>query len=431
MKPCVLTVLLALLLAAPHVARARETNDDYYHTLGLKPDADARAIKKQYHKLALKYHPDKNPAASAERRFTKISEAYSVLSDPKKRKLYDLYGDDGVNAGGAPPGGAAGAAAYGARASHAGGGKSSAFSDARAQGLFESIFKHANVGAGGRSTFVFSDGGGGFADSQSFSSFADGGGQHAAPTSKFSKPAADQLHLIHLPGGDQALGLTLSRANEVVALAPGGVAANSGLRIGDVVWEVDGVSTASKAAATLLKGGPSPRFGMKRAAHTLRVAFQGGHDEVAVQVKLDAARGLGARIDPRGVVRAIVPGGAAAQAGTLRVGDRIVALNDAPLRGQRVADAFAALPTRSRRDLRLQVIPRQIDSKRRYTSHESVDTAFTGSGSSAASEFGFQGGTAVDDVAELLRSMKGAGDGAARAKMTGQFAPSGFVRMFG
>lgn len=69
--------------------------DDYYKTLGVEKKADQEAIKKAYRKLALKYHPDRNPNnREAEEKFKKISEAYAVLSDPEKRKQYDNFGSD-------------------------------------------------------------------------------------------------------------------------------------------------------------------------------------------------------------------------------------------------------------------------------------------------------------------------------------------------
>ena len=67
---------------------------DYYAVLGLEKNANADQVKKAYRKLALKYHPDKNPDdKKAEERFKEISEAYAVLSDPEKKKQYDQYGD--------------------------------------------------------------------------------------------------------------------------------------------------------------------------------------------------------------------------------------------------------------------------------------------------------------------------------------------------
>lgn len=66
---------------------------DYYKLLGVAKSASAGEIKKAYRKLALKYHPDRNPDnKQAEEKFKKISEAYAVLSDPEKRQQYDTYG---------------------------------------------------------------------------------------------------------------------------------------------------------------------------------------------------------------------------------------------------------------------------------------------------------------------------------------------------
>lgn len=78
----------------------------YYEILGVSRDADASAIKKAYRKAAMKYHPDKNPGdADAEAKFKEAAEAYSVLSNPEKRQLYDQFGKAGVGAGGPGAGG--------------------------------------------------------------------------------------------------------------------------------------------------------------------------------------------------------------------------------------------------------------------------------------------------------------------------------------
>ncbi|MDR2861559.1 MAG: DnaJ domain-containing protein [Syntrophobacterales bacterium] len=67
--------------------------EDYYKILGVNKGASAEEIKKAYRKLALKYHPDKNPGnKEAEEKFKKLSEAYAVLSDDQKRKDYDQFG---------------------------------------------------------------------------------------------------------------------------------------------------------------------------------------------------------------------------------------------------------------------------------------------------------------------------------------------------
>lgn len=68
---------------------------DYYKTLGISKGATDEDIKKAYRKQALKWHPDKNKSAAAEEKFKEIAEAYEVLSDPKKREVYDKYGEEG------------------------------------------------------------------------------------------------------------------------------------------------------------------------------------------------------------------------------------------------------------------------------------------------------------------------------------------------
>ena len=86
---------------------------DYYEVLGIGRNADAKEIKKAYRKLAKKYHPDMNPGdKQAEQKFKEITEAYNVLSDTEKKKLYDQYGfaafEEGSNPYGAGGQGAAG-----------------------------------------------------------------------------------------------------------------------------------------------------------------------------------------------------------------------------------------------------------------------------------------------------------------------------------
>ena len=73
------------------------TKKDYYDVLGVNKDSDKKDIKKAYRKLALKYHPDKNPSKDAEEKFKEISEAYAVLSDDEKRQMYDQYGHAGID----------------------------------------------------------------------------------------------------------------------------------------------------------------------------------------------------------------------------------------------------------------------------------------------------------------------------------------------
>ncbi|CAI9585408.1 unnamed protein product [Staurois parvus] len=77
---------------------------DYYKILGIPNGANEDEIKKAYRKMALKYHPDKNKDPNAEDKFKEIAEAYDVLSDPKKRAVYDQYGEEGLKTGGGSSG---------------------------------------------------------------------------------------------------------------------------------------------------------------------------------------------------------------------------------------------------------------------------------------------------------------------------------------
>jgi molecular chaperone DnaJ len=79
------------------------TARDYYEILGIEKSADADEIKRAYRRLAMKYHPDRNPGdAEAEKNFKEAAEAYEVLSDDGKRKIYDQYGREGLKGGGGP-----------------------------------------------------------------------------------------------------------------------------------------------------------------------------------------------------------------------------------------------------------------------------------------------------------------------------------------
>ncbi|KYH38327.1 MAG: molecular chaperone DnaJ [Candidatus Bathyarchaeota archaeon B23] len=69
---------------------------DYYRILGVDRNATQEEIKRAFRRLALKYHPDRNKSPDAEERFKEISEAYAVLSDPEKRRQYDLFGYEGI-----------------------------------------------------------------------------------------------------------------------------------------------------------------------------------------------------------------------------------------------------------------------------------------------------------------------------------------------
>ncbi len=166
---------------------------DYYETLGVKKSASAEDIRKAFRKLARKYHPDVNPGdKAAEEKFKALSEANEVLSDPKKRKIYDQVGfySDNID----PATAEAYARAGGAAGSFRGGGQG----NARGQGV--------NVDFGG---FDFSDmfenagrGGRGAAGSGSFRDIFSGifgGGRGTAAAEEGPEPGTDLEYQVNVP----------------------------------------------------------------------------------------------------------------------------------------------------------------------------------------------------------------------------------------
>jgi len=192
---------------------ATTTKKDYYETLGVKKSASAEEIRKAFRKLARKYHPDVNPGdKGAEEKFKALSEANDVLSDPKKRKIYDQVGfySDNIDPataeayarGGGQPG--AGAAAGGGFPGGGGGGQG--------QGVpFDfSGFDFSDLGnaTGSRRT---GGGSGGFRDI--FSGIFGGGGRGAA-TETGPEEGSDLEYQVNVPfwtairGGVMRLNIT-------------------------------------------------------------------------------------------------------------------------------------------------------------------------------------------------------------------------------
>src|SRR5947208_13513640 len=189
---------------------ATTTKKDYYETLGVKRSASVDDIRKAFRKLARKYHPDVNPGdKAAEEKFKALSEANDVLSDPKKRKIYDQLGfySDNIDAAAAEayarggPTGAGGMGGFPGGHGGAGAGQGVPFDFSGFD--FNDMFE----GARGRST----SSGGGFRDI--FSSMF-GGGRGAAAGQEGTEPGSDLEYQVNVPfwtairGGVMRLNIT-------------------------------------------------------------------------------------------------------------------------------------------------------------------------------------------------------------------------------
>merc|ERR1740139_1562354 len=108
-----------------------EASADYYEVLGLPRDSDDQQIKRAYRKLAVRWHPDKNPdrPEEAEAMFKQVAEAYEVLSDPNKRTAYDHRGRPGLSGGGGGGYGGGGFGGGGGGGGYGGGGGVHGFRD--------------------------------------------------------------------------------------------------------------------------------------------------------------------------------------------------------------------------------------------------------------------------------------------------------------
>lgn len=123
---------------------------DFYSVLNVPRSASADEIKKAYRKLAMQYHPDKNPGdKKAEEKFKELSEAYEVLSDTKKREMYDQFGHAGAQGfgGGGPGGPFGGAGGFGGFGGAGGGQAGDPFQDIFGD-MFGDIFGGARPGSG-------------------------------------------------------------------------------------------------------------------------------------------------------------------------------------------------------------------------------------------------------------------------------------------
>src|SRR5690349_6687540 len=128
---------------------ATKTKQDYYELLGVQRKASAKDIRSAFRKLARKYHPDLNPGdKSAEEKFKQLQEAYDVLSDSKKRQMYDQYGfySDNLPPGGAAPPGGEQDVNFDFDGFDFGGGSGAAGSGASFRDLFSQFFRGGRGG---------------------------------------------------------------------------------------------------------------------------------------------------------------------------------------------------------------------------------------------------------------------------------------------
>lgn len=172
---------------------------DFYEVLGIKKGASQSEIKKAYRKMAKKYHPDTNAGdEAAAEKFKEVSEAYSVLNDPEKKKLYDQFGHAAFDGTGQPGGsygagfGGAGSSGFGGFGG-AGGSGFSGFSqgpdgsyqeyhfDGNMDDILKDIFGHGFSGSGSGTSGFSGASGKGFSGASGFSGFGGGAGYGSFP----------------------------------------------------------------------------------------------------------------------------------------------------------------------------------------------------------------------------------------------------------
>ena len=155
---------------------------DFYKILDVSRDASDAELKKAYRKLAMKWHPDKNPGskqAQAEKKFKEVSEAYEVLTDPKKKEIYDRYGEDGLQDG------------FGG----GGNGGGHGFSQQHAHDIFKEFFGGGGGGMGGD---PFGGMGGGFGGMVGDPFGGMGGGMPQQQRQRTKPPAVEQKLAVSL-----------------------------------------------------------------------------------------------------------------------------------------------------------------------------------------------------------------------------------------
>ncbi len=224
---------------------------DYYEVLGLTRTADNKQIKSAYRKLAKKYHPDTNPGdAEAKKKFEEIGEAYQVLSDPEKKKLYDQFGMAAFDQSqGASSGGAGDRGGFRGHYYRSPDGSTTYYSSGNMgdmgdmSDLFESLFGGAGRGfsggspgfggAGGFGRGGFSSGTGTYGSDRGFhySSYDDGA---TAAQENAARDAGDRTTTVHVPfitaclGGEAPVN---TGSGKIMVKIPAGTQSGSRIRI--------------------------------------------------------------------------------------------------------------------------------------------------------------------------------------------------------
>ena len=283
---------------------------DYYADLGVKKTASADEIRKAFRKLARKYHPDVNPGdKSAEEKFKKISEANDVLSDPKKRKIYDqvgFYSDniDPATAEAYARGGGFGAGGFGG-APHGGGGRTQTYTQEVPFdfGGFDFTDFAEGAGAAGRR----SAGTGGFRDI--FSNIFRGGREEA---SRQPEPGNDLEYQVNIGFWDAIRG-TAMKLNVPHLVTCANCHGNGYLESPGVCPECNGKGTVTQKSGSMKFNVTCPRCGGSGKNRTVcNVCHGEGRTEKteSLEVRIKAGTRDGQRIRLAGRGNAGVLGGA-------------------------------------------------------------------------------------------------------------------------
>ena len=273
------------------------SKNDYYERLGVPRSADGEEIRKAYRKLARKYHPDLNPGdRAAEDRFKKVQEAYDILSDENKRKVYDQYGfySDNIppNGGGFPGSGGGGPA---------NGPNFGGFD-------FNEFMRRQQAAGGGTSA---GDESGGFGFRNIFDSFFRGGGKQAAAQ---PERGADLEYGLHVGFWQAIRGtqvkLTISRQETCDTCHGTG---SSGNQVA-VCPECDGTGTVTQMAGAMKFNLTCERCGgtgrLKNACPTCRGEGRVSKPDT-VEVRIPQGVSSGTRLRVAGKGNAGIDGGAA------------------------------------------------------------------------------------------------------------------------